>query len=188
MTSKEILFLSNWRSKVLSDISWTALEIWSWTWINFKYYHIWAIVDALDTSWYMCDIASTKVGDKDIKIIWSTLNKARLDNSLRANRYDNIICTLVLCSIDNYEEFIKDIIDNYLVTWWKMIIIEHIESDNRFFRLLQHLLNPLQNILADWCNLTHRPNRYIKKLWVACIFEEFHWVFKNFYCAKYIKC
>ncbi len=187
MKKKERTMLWKKRKRLLSDATGTVLEIWSWTGVNFQYYTSDADVTAIEPSKMMAR-KSKEYNIENIEILPFTLDEYLEHNSTTAQKqFDVIVCTLVLCSIWTYDDDINKIVE-LLKPWWRIIIIEHILSDNLFIAYLQHAFNPIQNSIAAGCNLNHTTDKLImnhSKL--KKIETNYFWIWNIFFYGKFEK-
>ncbi|XP_010511988.1 PREDICTED: methyltransferase-like protein 7A isoform X1 [Camelina sativa] len=73
---------------------------------------------------------------------------------LKDNSVDAVVATLVLCSVSDVTQTLKEI-KRVLRPGGVFIFLEHVAAeDGSMFRRLQKLLDPLQQRLADGCHLT----------------------------------
>ncbi|MGB3655968.1 MAG: class I SAM-dependent methyltransferase, partial [Rivularia sp. (in: cyanobacteria)] len=92
------------------------------------------------------------------------------------NTFDSVVSTWTLCSIEKVEQAVKEI-HRVLKPGGKFFFIEHGLSNEASIQTWQNRLNPVQNIIADGCNL----NRNIRSI----VEEKFNRVdVKEFYADK----
>ncbi|MGQ9799361.1 MAG: class I SAM-dependent methyltransferase [Ignavibacterium sp.] len=147
------------RKTILSKIKEEkVLEIGFGTAINLKFYpdNVKHII-AIDANEGMLKQAKKKIAENKIKVEIIHQSSETLpfeDNSMNA-----VVSTYTLCSIKDIHSALKEIY-RVLKPNGKYYFLEHGLADKPFTQKLQHLLNPIQNIWADGCNL----NRDIKTL------------------------
>ncbi|CAA7019530.1 unnamed protein product [Microthlaspi erraticum] len=74
---------------------------------------------------------------------------------------DAVVGTLVLCSVSDVTQTLNEI-KRILRPSGVYIFIEHVAAeDGSFVRLVQNVLDPLQQVVADGCHLTRRTGDYI---------------------------
>eukprot|EP00596_Hydrurales_sp_CCMP1899_P004328 CAMPEP_0119051546 /NCGR_PEP_ID=MMETSP1177-20130426/73124_1 /TAXON_ID=2985 /ORGANISM="Ochromonas sp, Strain CCMP1899" /LENGTH=234 /DNA_ID=CAMNT_0007030781 /DNA_START=220 /DNA_END=924 /DNA_ORIENTATION=- len=73
------------------------------------------------------------------------------------NSFDTIVSTLVLCSVENQEQCIDEII-RVLKVGGMFICEEHIYSRDTILGSTQELFDPAQQALADGCHLTRETD------------------------------
>jgi len=183
MKKKEKTLLGSKRAELLWGISWNILEIWSGTWINFQYYTNQAKVTAIEPSVYMSE---HRVWEKDIHILPYTIAEYIQTIEQWSPWFDYIVCTLVLCSIPEYEKEIKNL-QLLLNPWGTIIVMEHILSDNTYIAYIQKLCAPLQKCLADGCHLDRQTDVVFKDSDMECLYEEYFGGGNVFYIGKYVK-
>ena len=172
------------RKVMLENLEWQILEIGSWTWVNFQYYNSRASVTAIEPSIHMIHKAEPKIDDKDITMLEKTIEEAIDENLLSETWYDHVVCTLVLCSVPDYQAMIDELII-LLKPGWTMIILEHIKSKNSVIWFFQTLFNPIQNCIADGCYLDRETDMYLKSWNLKLIEEEYFGLANLFYKAEY---
>ncbi|EFH63500.1 hypothetical protein ARALYDRAFT_315955 [Arabidopsis lyrata subsp. lyrata] len=80
---------------------------------------------------------------------------------LKDNSVDAVVATLVLCSVSDVTQTLKEI-KRVLRPGGVFIFLEHVAAkDGSFFKRLQKLLDPLQQRLADGCHLTRNTRECI---------------------------
>ncbi|CAH8364330.1 unnamed protein product [Eruca vesicaria subsp. sativa] len=74
---------------------------------------------------------------------------------------DAVIATLVLCSVSDVTQTLNEI-KRVLKPGGIFLFIEHVAAeDGSFFRHVQNLLDPLEQVVADGCHLTRNTGLYI---------------------------
>ncbi|XP_022550567.1 putative methyltransferase-like protein 7A isoform X2 [Brassica napus] len=77
------------------------------------------------------------------------------------NSVDAVISTLVLCSVPDVKQTLQEI-KRVLKPGGIFLFIEHVAAeDGTFFRHVQNVLDPLQQVVADGCHLTRNTGLYI---------------------------
>uniref|UniRef100_A0A0D3CXN6 Methyltransferase type 11 domain-containing protein n=1 Tax=Brassica oleracea var. oleracea TaxID=109376 RepID=A0A0D3CXN6_BRAOL len=77
------------------------------------------------------------------------------------NSVDAVISTLVLCSVPDVKQTLQEI-KRVLKLGGIFLFIEHVAAeDGTFFRHVQNVLDPLQQVVADGCHLTRNIGLYI---------------------------
>ncbi|KNA21732.1 hypothetical protein SOVF_040760 isoform B [Spinacia oleracea] len=76
---------------------------------------------------------------------------------------DAVIGTLVLCSVKDVHETLQEV-KRVLKPGGLYLFVEHVAAkDQTSQRLLQRILDPLQQLLADGCHLTRETGKYISE-------------------------
>jgi ubiquinone/menaquinone biosynthesis C-methylase UbiE len=135
-----------------------VLEIGFGTAINLKFYpeNVKHII-AIDANEGMLKQAKKKIDESKIKV--EMIHQSSESLPFDDNSFDAVVSTYTLCSIKNVDVALKEIY-RVLKPNGRYYFLEHGLADKPFTQKLQHLLNPIQNIWADGCNL----NRDMKKL------------------------
>jgi ubiquinone/menaquinone biosynthesis C-methylase UbiE len=147
------------RKSILSRIKEEkVLEIGFGTAINLKFYpeNVKHII-AIDANEGMLKQAKKKIDESKIKV--EMIHQSSESLPFDDNSFDAVVSTYTLCSIKNVDVALKEIY-RVLKPNGRYYFLEHGLADKPFTQKLQHLLNPIQNIWADGCNL----NRDMKKL------------------------
>jgi ubiquinone/menaquinone biosynthesis C-methylase UbiE len=140
----------SYKEKLLSGLYGQVVEIGPGSGINFRYLSRdidWTGIEpneAFHTNIFL------KANEKGIKarLILGEAETIPLPD----NHADFIVCTLVLCSVANPPELVKEM-KRILKPGGKLIFIEHVAAPRKSsLRLLQNLINPLNRFMADGCN------------------------------------
>lgn len=134
------------------------VEIGFGTAINLKFYpeNVKHII-GVDTNEGMLKQAEKKLIKSKIKI--ELIHQCSEKLPFEDNSIDAVVSTYTLCSIKNIESALKEIY-RVLKPEGRYYFLEHGLADKPLTQKLQHILNPIQNIWADGCNL----NRNISSL------------------------
>lgn len=147
------------RKRILGKIGEEKLlEIGFGTAINLKFYpdNVKHII-GIDANEGMLKQAKKKIAESKIKV--EIIHQSSETLPFEDNSIDAVVSTYALCSIIDIDSALKEIY-RVLKPTGKYYFLEHGLADKPFTQKLQHLLNPIQNIWADGCNL----NRNIKSL------------------------
>lgn len=147
------------RKSILSKITEEKiLEIGFGTGINLKFYpeNVKHII-GIDANEGMLKQAEQKISQSKIKI--EIIHQSSESLPFEDESIDAVLSTYTLCSIKNVKSALKEIY-RVLKPGGKYYFLEHGLADKPLTQKLQHLLNPIQNIWADGCNL----NRNISEL------------------------
>lgn len=165
------------RKSILSRIKEEkVLEIGFGTAINLKFYpdNVKHII-GIDVNEGMLKQAKKKIAESKIKV--EIIHQSSETLLFEDNSIDAVVSTYTLCSIKNIDSALKEIY-RVLKPNGKYYFLEHGLADKPFTQKLQHLLNPIQNIWADGCNL----NRNIKSLILDAGFKIIE--LKNYYMKR----
>jgi len=149
------------RNELVSGLKGKVLEVGSGTGVNFSFYNKDAEVTALEPSAPMIKVSKTKnCNCSKIDYVNNGITDDILFNYVDEKSFDNIISTLVLCTVDNP----KKAIANYkrlLKPNGKLIVLEHIHSTSKKDRILQNIANPFWNVFSEGCNLNRNTDQLI---------------------------
>uniref|UniRef100_A0A7V2ZLU4 Class I SAM-dependent methyltransferase n=1 Tax=Ignavibacterium album TaxID=591197 RepID=A0A7V2ZLU4_9BACT len=148
------------RKSILSKITEEKiLEIGFGTGINLKFYpeNVKHII-GIDANEGMLKQAEQKISQSKIKI--EIIHQSSESLQFEDESIDAVLSTYTLCSIKNVNSALKEIY-RVLKPGGKYYFLEHGLADNPLTQKLQHLLNPIQNIWADGCNLDRNISELI---------------------------
>lgn len=149
------------RKSILSRIKEEkVLEIGFGTAINLKFYpdNVKHII-GIDANEGMLKQAEKKIAETKIKV--EMIHHSSESLPFDDNSIDAVVSTYTLCSIKNVDLALKEIY-RVLRPNGRYYFLEHGLADKAFTQKLQHLLNPIQNIWADGCNLNRDMKRIIE--------------------------
>ncbi len=173
------------RKSLLSNISGTILGVGEGTGVNFKFYNPEATVLAVEPSEYMLAKAKSKAkGKPNIQLLNYGINEAALNTKIAPKSIDAIVCTLVLCTIDDPEQAIQNF-KKWLKPTGKLVILEHIHAKKNINKSIQNIVNPAWNIFADGCNLNRSTDELIKKAGFTPVWEEYFTKTLRFYTGEF---
>ncbi|KAJ3011859.1 UNVERIFIED_CONTAM: hypothetical protein HDU68_001487 [Siphonaria sp. JEL0065] len=78
-------------------------------------------------------------------------------------RVDTVVCSLTLCSVQDLETSVKAMI-NVLKPGGKLLVVEHIKSQNKMFAWIQSSINPVWSFIGGGCHLDRLSIDVIKGL------------------------
>lgn len=166
----------NYRKELLHDISGKVLEVGAGTGVNFQFYSNDVDLLALEPSPFMKKRAEAKVPDGlKVSFLIHNVNDEEVEEIIKDDSLDYIVCSLVLCSINDPEKALKKFY-RWLKTDGKLIVLEHIHSEKKLNRKLQNIVNPLWKKVADGCNLNRDTDVLIKQCGFKVDHEKY---FKN---------
>ncbi|CDY40936.1 BnaC06g30740D [Brassica napus] len=161
---KEIL---SYKMKLFDNLVGKAekvLEIGVGTGPNFKYYSAIPNVSVLGVdpnakmeSYASKSAAQAGLKPEDFSFIRAVAEAIPLENA----SVDAVVGTLVLCSVADVTRTLNEV-KRVLRPGGVYLFIEHVAGeDGSFLRLVQNVLDPLQQVVADGCHLTRCTGDYI---------------------------
>ena len=165
MRNFEAKVLQRRRRRILAGIQGHALEIGAGTGVNFPLYPADAHVIAIEPSEPMLKIARKKLKNSnvkaDIRLLHLGIGNPALASYVPAGGFDDIVCTLVLCTVPDLEASIE-LIKKWLKPGGTLHVLEHIYAEKPVPRFFQNILNPLWRHLAEGCNLNRQTDEVLK--------------------------
>lgn len=172
------------RKFLLQEVKPPVLEIGAGTGANLPFYdfspnfHL----TIIEKSPYMVKQIKKKFPDRidKIQFIIDSIENKQLISQLP--RFNTIVSTLTLCSVGNLElviEHLKQLLHNN----GKLLIIEHIRSNHRFYGTFQDVIYPAWKIIGDGCHINRKIDVALKKEFYP-IYEEYFFAGVDFYLAK----
>lgn len=153
----------NYRKELLHGISGKVLEVGAGTGINFQFYSENVELIALEPSPFMQKRAEEKVTPElNISFLIHKVNDKEVEEIIADNSLDYIVCSLVLCSINDPKRALQKF-HRWLKSDGKLIVLEHIHSEKKLNRKLQNFVNPVWKKVADGCNLNRDTDVLIKQ-------------------------
>ncbi|HFB99834.1 MAG TPA: class I SAM-dependent methyltransferase [Phaeodactylibacter sp.] len=149
------------RASLLGALQGKILDVGAGTGVNFQYFRSDAEVVAIEPSAPMMSYAKKKLEKyQHIKMYNIGVNDPEMNEIVKENSLDYVISTLVLCTIpdpilaiNNYKKWLKPS--------GKLIVLEHIKSEGKFYGGIQEVINPVWRVFADGCNLNRHTDQYI---------------------------
>ncbi|MEH7098448.1 class I SAM-dependent methyltransferase [Neobacillus vireti] len=138
------------REDLLSKADGHVLEIGSGTGINFPLYKSVEMVVATEPSTYMINKSQEKLNQSSVKIELVKADAEKLP--FADNSFDTVVATLVLCTIPNPNQAIKEML-RVCKPEGKLLFFEHVKMENRFLAALQDWLTPAWKRICDGCCL-----------------------------------
>jgi ubiquinone/menaquinone biosynthesis C-methylase UbiE len=123
-----------------------VLEIGVGTGENFKFYPHNSNITILDktnafSEYYKSSIA--QAGRSDLKISSLVVNNAEKMHSIESNKYDIVVHTFLLCSVEDSGRVFREI-NRVLKPGGVCVFIEHaLDAENKSRRLIQRIFQPL---------------------------------------------
>ncbi len=163
MKSTEAHLAQN-REKLIGALRGTILDVGFGTGANFPFFHKDAQVIAVEPSKPMMQKAVRKYKSLPHVSMYNIgVNDERLDELIKPHSLDAVVCTLVLCTIEDPELALRRF-KNWLKPEGKLVIMEHIKSKHRHKGRLQELFNPAWKVIGDGCNLTRETDKLVESL------------------------
>jgi ubiquinone/menaquinone biosynthesis C-methylase UbiE len=163
---------AGYRQQVLANAQGDVLEIGFGTGLNLSYYpqHIHQIV-AIDANPGVHKLAEKRVRQSSLTVDHRVLNGEQLPMS--DHSFDTVVSTWTLCSIANVEQALQEI-HRVLKPGGRFLFVEHGLSRDPNVQVWQNRLNPLQNIIADGCNLNRNIRQLIATHFASITLDEFY--------------
>jgi ubiquinone/menaquinone biosynthesis C-methylase UbiE len=176
-----------YRKEILDQVHGDVLEVGAGTGINFQFYADDVHLLALEPSPFMLKRAKQKVpSGLDVTFLLHKINDAQLDDLIQENSLDFVVCTLVLCSIDDPRIALSRF-HRWLKKDGKLIVLEHIHSEKKVNRNIQNIVNPLWKKVADGCNLNRDTDVLIKEMGFTVEMQKYFKKGLRFHSGMYRK-
>lgn len=151
MSRTERLCLHNWRRELLATANGEVLEIGAGTGGNLQYFPGHCHLTLSEPDAHMRRKLQRKLREHQITANVAPWPAEKLD--LPAHSIDTVISTLVLCSVSNPQQVLKEIY-RVLRPGGQLLFIEHVRSDNHRTVRWQKLCEPTWRCLCGNCHLT----------------------------------
>jgi ubiquinone/menaquinone biosynthesis C-methylase UbiE len=163
---------AGYRRTVLAEVEGDVLEIGFGTGLNLSYYpeHIHKLV-AIDANPGVHKLAQKRINHSSITVDHRILNGEHLP--MIDNTFDSVVSTWTLCSIANIDQALREIY-RVLKPGGRFFFVEHGLSRDPQVQAWQNRLNPLQNIIADGCNLNRNIRQLVETQFPAVTVKEFY--------------
>jgi len=146
------------------------LELGLGTGPNLKFYPAGVSVYGLEPNIAMHRYAESH---KPKEIELEILTKSAESSGFEDAQFDVVVCTLLLCSVDDPVLVLKEAKRN-LKAGGKLLFIEHVAAPRgTLLRLAQNVLNPVQRLFADNCHMNRATQESIKAVFENFSYEEF---------------
>lgn len=152
------------RARLVGDLRGNILDVGFGTGANFSFFHRDTDILAIEPSSAMMKKAQGKFAHlSHIRMYNYGVNDERVDELIQPQSLDAIVCTLVLCTIDDPTMALLRF-KRWLKPNGQLIIMEHIKSKHKHSAKLQEIFNPAWKVVADGCNLTRNTDELIESL------------------------
>lgn len=155
----EKMALGKWREPLFHEMKGKVLEIGVGTGKNIEYYHDAIEVTAIDFSSKMLLRARNRA-----KSLRKSVDLREMDAQNMAfsdNTFDYVVATCVFCSVPDPVKGFKEI-RRVLKPTGKVLLIEHVRSEEKVLGLLMDIMNPLV-VNFYGANINRRTEENIKK-------------------------
>lgn len=127
------------RRETLERLSGEILEIGVGTGKNLPFYNKKAKVVAIDISPNMLEKAKNRAKDLSLNVRFHIMDAENLN--FADSEFNYVVATFVLCSVPDPIRTLKEM-KRVLKTSGKIILLEHVLSNNRLIALWEHIHNP----------------------------------------------
>jgi len=186
MRSFEEKVLLRRRRDLLHDLHGDVLEIGAGTGVNFALYPPGTRVIACEPSLPMLALAHQKLEQTQvqasIELIHAGIGDEELESHIPAGGLDAAVFTLVLCTIPDPVKAILQV-KQWLKPGGKLVVLEHIGSENRTRRMLQQVIEPVWTPLAEGCRLTRNTDVLLRDAGFVPEWEHYFTTGMRFYQA-----
>lgn len=158
-----------WRKDLLGNLKGRILEVGVGTGKNLEYYGKGVRVVGIDLSFGMLERAREslrRLKNKNIKLKQMDAQKLDFEDS----SFDYVVCTLVLCSVPEPVLVLKEM-KRVVKKNGKILLIEHMLSDNKVSAFFEHLGSPVFRFLIG-CNLNRDTKENILNAGLKIVEEE----------------
>jgi len=131
---------SSWRKSLLENLYGNVLEVGVGTGSNLPYYPENVHVTGIDFSPKMLAKAYKKIGESKAKVVLKEMDAQQMDFS--DNTFDFVVSTCVFCSVPDPVKGLKEI-RRVVKPEGKILMLEHMRSENSVAGILLDLVNPL---------------------------------------------
>ena len=163
---------NKYRQEVLAKVEGEVLEIGFGTGLNLSFYPD-AIneIITVDNNPGVHKLAQKRIDKSSITVDHRILSGENLPMS--DNSFDSVDSTWTLCIIEKEEQAVNEI-HRVLKPGGKFFFIEHGLSNEPSIQTWQNRLNPIQNVIADGCNLNRNIRSIVKQQFSQLNVEEFY--------------
>lgn len=171
------------RREMLTSLSGRILEIGVGTGKNLPCYSEKAEVTAIDISPNMLEKAKNRAKGLSLDVEFHIMDAENLN--FTDSEFDYVVATFVLCSVPDPVRTVKGM-ERVLRPSGKILLLEHVLSNNRVIALWEHIHNPFTRAFFGF-NVNRDTRKNIEKAGVEIKRDEnlaFLDVFRKFTCAK----
>ncbi|WP_019508594.1 class I SAM-dependent methyltransferase [Pleurocapsa sp. PCC 7319] len=164
--------LSEYRQKLLENVSGEILEIGFGTGLNLAYYPDSVTkITTIDPNPGMQKLARSRIAASNIEVDFQILNGESLP--MADASFDSVVCTWTLCSIARVEQAIAEV-HRLLKPKGQFFFIEHGLSKDIQIQVWQNRLTPIQKVIADGCHLNRNIKHIIEQKFSNVAIEQFY--------------
>ncbi|MGB3765131.1 MAG: class I SAM-dependent methyltransferase [Phormidesmis sp.] len=164
--------MTNYRQRLLNEVSGDVLEIGFGTGLNLPHYpDAVTSLTTVDPNEGMSAIAQKRIDASPIPVKTRAISGEQLP--MPEASFDNVVCTWTLCSIPNVEQALREAY-RVLKPGGKFFFIEHGLSSEGNIARLQNWVTPVQKIVADGCHLNRKIDALVSEVFDQVESEEFY--------------
>ncbi len=164
--------MTNYRQRLLNEVSGDVLEIGFGTGLNLPHYsEAVTSLTTVDPNEGMSAIAQKRIDASPIPVKTRAISGEQLP--MPEASFDNVVCTWTLCSIPNVEQALREAY-RVLKPGGKFFFIEHGLSSEGNIARLQNWVTPVQKIVADGCHLNRKIDALVSEVFDQVESEEFY--------------
>lgn len=149
------------RRELLLPVAGDVLEIGFGTGINLPFYQNVEKLYALEPNQEIFKLASSRIFESNLEL--QHLQASAEHIPLADQSIDHVVSTWTLCSVQRLDQVLKEI-KRVLKPNGTLHLVEHVlNTENKKIRQLQHLITPIQKLLADGCRLNRNIELALSK-------------------------
>ncbi|MGJ9383427.1 class I SAM-dependent methyltransferase [Salipaludibacillus sp. CF4.18] len=172
MKPLEKIGFGNIRKELLLNAKGQVLEIGSGTGFNFSYYKHADKVVAVEPATQMREQSFIQIKKASVPIEVISASGEKLP--FADNSFDTVVGTLVLCTIPNPEQALKEM-RRVCKPNGKILLFEHVRLENKFLGSLQDWLTPFWKHICDGCHLNRNTLQLIEQTGLQVDMIEKHY-------------